>query len=147
MTAAQALAFVERHGVVCEAARSGRLRTLVDAIAGETVRGNWWSHPQARRIFALTRSVRAASGILVCRLAAGKITFVHRRLWPALLAAADRLPRARLARIRETHTPGGKHAVAETPFPEWVPDRLLAAPVRRRASRTASAELQALLGL
>lgn len=145
MTPAQALAFVERHGVVCEAARSGRLRSLVDAIAGEAVRGNWWSHPQSRRIFALTRGVRAEPAVLVCRLAAGKITFVHQRLWPGLLAGASCVPRARLARIHEMHTRGGKHIVEETPFPEWVPARLLAAASRRRFGRDENAELAALL--
>ena len=147
MTPGQALAFVERHGVVCEAARSGRLPALVDAIAGEAVRGSWWSHPQARRIFALTRSVRAAPDVLVCRLAAGKVTFVHKRLWPALLAVADRLPRARLARIHETHTRSGRHIVEEMPFPEWVPDRLLATSARQRGGRSARSELDALLEL
>ena len=143
LTPAQALAFVERHGVVCEASRRAAIPSLVDAIAGESVSGNWWSHPKARLMFALTRSVRAAPEVLVCRLVGGKITFVHQRLWLALLGAADRLPRAWLARIHETHTRTGKHIVEETTFPEWVPDRLIAA--ARRGKGKATAELEALL--
>jgi len=143
LTPERALAFVERHGVVCEASRHATLPSLVDAIAGEAVAGTWWSHPKARLIFALTRSVRAAPDVLVCRLVGGKITYVHKRLWPALLAAADRLPRAWLARIHETHTRTGKHIVEETPFPEWVPDRLISA-ARRRKTKT-PAELEAIL--
>ena len=145
LTPQQALAFVRRHGIVGEAARHTTIPALVDAIAGEHVRGNWWSHPKSRLIFALTRCVRAAPDVLVCRLAGGKITFIHKRLWPALIGAADRLPRARLARIHETHTKTGRHIVEETPFPEWVPDRLTAASARNQRNRRMPAALQAVL--
>lgn len=57
----------------------------------------------------------------VCRLLDGKITFVHRRLWSALVRLSGRLPRKRLAEVREEHTPQGKHRVTERPFPRWVP--------------------------
>jgi hypothetical protein len=125
LTPAQALAFVERHGIVCEAARRGEIRSLADAIAGESIRGNWWGHHQGKRIFALTRAVRAAAEILVCRLVDGKITLVHQRLWPALVRVADSLPRERLARIVEAHGADGKHAVEESPFPAWVPQNVV----------------------
>jgi hypothetical protein len=121
LTPAQALAFVERHGVVCEASRRNGVPSLVDAIAGETVRGNWWSHPRSKAIFAATRAVRDAPDVLVCRLVDGKITFVHRRLWPALVRSAGRFDPSRLARLHEVHTASGKHLIEQTPFPDWVP--------------------------
>jgi hypothetical protein len=127
LTPAQALAFIERHGIVCEAARRAGIPCLVDAIAGEAVRGNWWSHPRSREIFALTRAVRDAPQVLVCRLVDGKITFVHERLWRALADAATLFPREHLARLREAHTGRGRHEVAETPFPDWLPARLASA--------------------
>lgn len=126
LTPALALAFVERHGIVCEAARRGVIPSLVDAIAGEAVCGNWWSHPRSREIFTLTRAVRDASQVLVCRLVEGKITLVHERLWPALVQAAEWLPRARLARVQERHGATGKHVLEETRFPDWVPAATLA---------------------
>lgn len=125
LTPQQALAFIERHGIVCEAARRDGIPSLVDAIAGEAVHGNWWSHPKARVIFALTRAVRDAPGVLVCRLVDGKITLVHERLWPALVRVADAFPTRRLSRTREVHSVTGKHIVEETPFPAWVPARVL----------------------
>jgi hypothetical protein len=134
MTPAEALAFVEQHGIVCEAACRGPVPSLVDAVAGEPVRGNWWTHPQARTIFALTRAVREADDVLVCRLVDGKITFVHARLWPALVRIAERFARGRLARMHERHEPGGKHVVEETSFPEWVPTSV--AQAARRMSET-----------
>jgi len=62
---------------------------------------------------------------LVCRLVDGKITYVHRRLWPALVALAGRFSKARLAAVKEVHTPAGKHKLLVTPFPKWVPKEIL----------------------
>lgn len=127
MTPASALAFVERHGVVCEASRRSGFPSLVDEIAGEAVRGNWWSHARSREIFAATRAVRDSPDVLVCRLVDGKITFVHRRLWPALVRIADQFDPARLGRLHEVHGASGKHVIEKTPFPAWVPADVLAA--------------------
>ena len=139
LTPAQALAFVERHGVVCESSQRGGIPNLAEAIAGAPIRGNWWSHPRARAIFALTRAVRAASQVLVCRLVGGKITFVHERLWPALVRCADRFPPARLARVREIHSASGKHVVETTPFPDWVSSQVQAKARRASESEALSA--------
>jgi hypothetical protein len=50
----------------------------------------------------------------------GKITFVHRRLWPALVRLADQLGVDRLAEVRQEHTPSGAHRNVVTPYPGWV---------------------------
>jgi hypothetical protein len=125
MTPAQALAFVRRHGVVLESG-TGPVPSLTAAIAGGPIRGSWWVHALRGEMFALTRSVRDSPDVLVCRLVDGKVTFVHRRLWPALARAAQRFPRDRLARIREQHTASGSHVVAEVRFPDWLPAKVLA---------------------
>ncbi len=120
MTARQAIAFVKRHGVVLEAAR-GPVPSLAEAIAGEALRGSWWGHPKAHQIHRLLGAVRDSEDVLVCRLVDGKITFVHRRLWPALVRVAKSLPAERIAAISEIHTPSGKHKVVVKPFSRWVP--------------------------
>lgn len=140
MNAAQALAFVEQHGIVLEAARRGAAPSLADAVAAEPLRGNWWSHPRRGEIFAVTRAVRAASSVLTCRLVDGRISFVHERLWPALARLADLFPHERLARLQETHTARGTHRVVETPFPQWLPLHVAAA-----AGRLDEAQARALL--
>ena len=136
MTPRQALAFVRRHGVVLQAGRARPARagqpavpSLAEAIAGEPIRGSWWSHPASHAIFRALGAVRDSEDVLACRLLDGKVTLVHRRLWPALVAAAAarRLPAARLARLREVHTASGKHVVETTPFPAWVPADVKAA--------------------
>lgn len=79
--------FVEKHGVVLEGGRGPRL-SLAEAVAGERINGSWWRHKKARAIFRATRAVRDCNEVLVCRLAGGKITYVHRRLWPAIVRLA-----------------------------------------------------------
>ena len=120
MTSAEALAFVRTHGLVLESG-AGRAPSLAAAIAGEPLRGSWWSHPRAREIFAITRAIRDSPEVLVCRLIGGKVTYVHRRLWPPLVRLSARFLRSSLAQIRETHTASGKHQIEETCFPTWVP--------------------------
>ena len=143
MTSRQALAFIRKHGVVLEAAR-GPAPSLVEAIAGAPVRGSWWSHPKSQEIFVVTRAVRDHSDILVCRLIEGKITFVHRRMWPALVRASAHIAAERLARLQDVHTEQGRHEIAEIAFPDWVPSDVKAA-ARKLAEESALAELAAWL--
>jgi hypothetical protein len=85
----EALAFVERHGIVLQAAR-GSLPNLAETIAGGAIRGSWWGHPKGKEIFHAVKTIGASPNVLVCKLAEGKITYVHRRLWPALIKLASR---------------------------------------------------------
>ncbi len=126
MTPKQALRFVKTHGVVLESGR-GSAASLAEAVAGGPIRGSWWGHAKGNEIFLCTRAVRQSPDVLVCRLVGGKVTYVHRRLWPALLRLAEEFDAARLAAIREVHTASGKHKVETTPFPEWVPKEVLRA--------------------
>lgn len=123
MTPEEATRFVEQHGVVLESAH-GPVPNLVEAVLGERIRGSWWAHKKGRDVFRLTRAVRDSPDVLVCRLVDGKITYVHRRLWPALARLHDRLPAQRLAAVHEIHTGSGKHRVEETPFRTCVPPEL-----------------------
>jgi hypothetical protein len=116
----RALAFVEKHGVVLESGR-GPVPALAQAVAGHAFRGNWWGHPKRREIFQATRAVRDSSDVLVCRLIDGKITYVHRRVWPVLVRLARFVDGSRLAAIREEHTSSGSHRLVTVAYPQWVP--------------------------
>ena len=120
-TVARSLAFVREHGVVLASAK-GSVPKLTEAILGEPIAGNWWTHPKSRKIYAVLQAVSESEEVLVCRLIDGKITLVHRRLWPALVRIAGSFAPDRLAQVREEHTPSGRHLNREVPFPEWVPD-------------------------
>ena len=119
-----ALAFVREHGVVLVSAK-GNAPRLTEAIVGEPVKGSWWGHPQGRLIFGILEAVTASDDILVCRLIKGKLTLVHRRLWPALACLAGRLQSEQIAQVREQHTPSGSHVSNAVAFPEWVPAKVL----------------------
>jgi hypothetical protein len=62
--------------------------SVAGIIAGEPIRGSWWSHLKGRAIFAALDKLADDPRVLVTRLIGGKVTYVHERLWPALLAAA-----------------------------------------------------------
>ena len=125
MTPSQVASFVRKHGIVLESA-TGPVPSVAAAIAGEPIRGSWWSHPRSHEIFELTQAIRNRDDILVCRLINGKVTFVHRRLWPALVRVAKQFPKEQLAQVREVHTESGRHVAKELPFPKWVPADVVA---------------------
>lgn len=124
MTPKQAIAFVQKHGIVLESAR-GPAPSLAEVIAGGPIHGSWWSHPSGRNIFQVTRAVRASDQILVCRLIDGKITFVHRCLWAVLVRASGCLRPTQLSQLREEHTSSGRHVTKVVPYPDWVPPTTL----------------------
>lgn len=141
VTSKQAVAFVKTTGIVLESAR-GTVPNLAEAIAGRPVKGSYWADAKGNEIYLCTRALRKRPDILVCRLVNGKITYVHQRLWPAIVRLSDSLDHARLAAIREVHTAQGKHAVETTAFPDWVPPdirRAAAALTQREALSKMSA--------
>lgn len=89
----------------------------------------------------MTRQMRSEADVLVCRLVGGKITYVHRRLWPALARLAPTLGARRLASIWEVHTKTGTHRVYRKPFGSWLP-----VGVPARAAKLTSAVARAQLG-
>ena len=135
-----AIRFIEQHGVVLEAGRGSR-PNLAEAVAGEPIRGNWWGHKKGREIFRATRAVRDSDQVLVCRLVGGKITYVHRRLWPAIVRLASFLDGKSIGALREEHSPSGAHVIRTIAFPRWVP-----AEVRQTAKNLSKEEACLQLG-
>ena len=124
MTAAEGLAFVAERGVVLVSAK-GPVPRLTEAIVGEPIKGSWWGHPKSHQIFAILEAVTESEDILVCRLVNGRITLVHRRLWPALVRLAARFPPDQIAKVRQEHTASGRHVNKEVSFPHWVPAEVM----------------------
>jgi hypothetical protein len=124
MTADEAIAIVREHGIVLASAK-GQVPRLADVIAGESIKGSWWAHPKGHEIFAIFQAVGKSPDILICRLVDGKVTFVHRRLWPALVRVAHRFPANHLAQVRQEHTPSGHHVSRELSYPRWVPPEVI----------------------
>jgi hypothetical protein len=76
----------------------------------------------------------------VCKLVEGKVTYVHRRLWPALVKLSGRFKKAQLARIWDEHTRTGAHRSRRKAYPAWVPDA-----TRKEAERLSVWEAERLL--
>jgi hypothetical protein len=139
----QALSFVKKHGVVLQAAR-GPVPSLAEAIAGGPIQGSWWGHPKGQEIFLAADAVSDSHDVLVCTLVDGKITYVHRRLWPALVRLAARFPKARLAKVWNEHTATGAHRSRRMAYPRWVPTEV-ADEAERLPLEVAEKQLQPLL--
>ena len=139
VTPKQGLAFVKRHGIVLQAAR-GPVPSLAEAIAGGPIRGSWWGHAKGHEIFRVAEFVSESPDVLVCKLIDGKVTYVHRRLWPALVKLQSRFPKAGLAKTWNEHTATGAHRSRRIAFPGWVPSA-----VRQEAAKLSIAEAEKLL--
>jgi len=124
MNEKEALAFVERHGIVLQAAR-GPVPNLAEAIAGGAIRRSWWGHSKGKEIFRAVKAICESPDVLVCKLVEGKITYVHRRLWPALIKLAPRFQKEQLAKVWDEHTPSGAHQSRREQFPNWVPSEVM----------------------
>ena len=82
---------------VLSALRRNGLLLLTDAefpsvtaiVAGEPVRGSWWSHPSGGDIFKVAEELDDDPDVLTLKLLSRKITFVHRSLYRAVLAVAS----------------------------------------------------------
>jgi hypothetical protein len=139
MSPEEGLAFVKRHGVVLQAAR-GPVPSLAEAIAGGPIRGSWWGHPKSHEIFRVAEAICESPEVLVCKFVDGKVTYIHRRLWPALVKLASRFQKKQLAKVWNEHTRGGAHRSRRMAFPAWVPSDIVT-----QAERLSLAEAEEIL--
>lgn len=116
----EAMDWLREQGVVLQSAR-GPVPNLAEHVAGERIRGSWWGHPSGHEIFNVLEDLLASPDVVATRLINGRVTLIHRRVWPALVRLADRFPAERLAAVDEVHTASGAHRAIAVPFPEWVP--------------------------
>jgi hypothetical protein len=77
---------LEELGLLLEQDRE--LPSVVALVTGAAPRSSWWSHPKGRLVFAVLSRLAEHEDVLFTKLLAGKVTLVHRRLWPSLLAVA-----------------------------------------------------------
>jgi hypothetical protein len=77
---------IAKHGVLLVQDKTAM--DVAGLLAGEKLSTSWWGHAAGRKIFACLERLDDDPDVLATRLVAGKITYVHRRLWPAFLAIA-----------------------------------------------------------
>ncbi len=64
------------------------LPSVASLVAQEPIRGSWWGHPRGHDIFQANEQLAAHPDVIACKLISGKVTYVHRSLWPALFTVA-----------------------------------------------------------
>jgi hypothetical protein len=128
--------FVEKHGIVLASAK-GPVPNVAEAVAGEPIVGSWWAHKKGKAIFAALSEIDDSPDVRCFKLVDGKVTFVHRKVWPALVRLGNEgvLATAQLSSVQQEHMPTGEHRNIVTPFPEWVDDGTAAAAERLAADK------------
>jgi hypothetical protein len=63
-----------------------KLPSVTGLVAGDTGGRSWWAHPQAKQMYGLSCGLRDHPDVLLVKLISGKLTFIHRPLWPAIVA-------------------------------------------------------------
>jgi len=114
---AAVLAALSQHGLLLK--QDKQLPNVVTILTGEKLSTSWWSHPKGKLIFNVLRELEDHPDVLVAKLIAGKDTLIHRRLWPAFLAATSRL----LVHTREVHTESGRHELVTQSWRAWAKEK------------------------
>jgi len=83
----QLLAVLERDGVLLLS--DPVLPSVATLVAGGPIGGSWWGHPSGDEIYHLSNELGDHADVLVSKLVSAKVTFVHRRLWPAIVAVGS----------------------------------------------------------
>ena len=86
-TSEEALAALRRHGLLALGC-AGSAPSLAEEVAGEPVHGSWQEHPEGDRIHQIAEALQSSPEVLMVKLVAGRATFLHRALWPALARLA-----------------------------------------------------------
>jgi hypothetical protein len=133
--------FVEKHGIVLASAK-GPVPNVAEAVAGEPIVGSWWAHKKGKAIFAALCEIDDSPDVRCFKLVDGKVTFAHRKMWPALVRLGNEgvIATEQLSSVQQEHMPTGEHRNIVTPFPDWVDDGTAAA-ASKLAAEKARAQL------
>lgn len=93
---------LQRHGLLLRADTAFPNVALL--VAREPIRGSWWAHARAHEIYDVSHSLEEHPDVIVTKLVSGKDTYVHRDLWPAIMA---------IGRAREAWQVEGLSAIAQ----------------------------------
>ena len=83
---AEALRRLRADGLLLES--DPRLPSVTAIVAGRPIRSSWWGNPDARGTYQVLQVLEDHPHAMRTKLVDGKVTYVHRDLWPALLGVA-----------------------------------------------------------
>lgn len=91
---------LRKHGLLLMA--DNKLPSMMGIIVGKAVPGSWWAHPRGVLIYNTANELEEHADVMMVKLISGKLTFVHRRLWPALVAVGSANEDWQLRGLNET---------------------------------------------
>ena len=62
------------------------LPSIVSLVTGKPIAGSWWGHPTGGAIYREANRLADRSDVVCMKLLNGKVTFVHKTLWPHVYA-------------------------------------------------------------
>lgn len=65
-----------------------QLPCVTRILVGRPLHTSWWAHPHANLIYQVLNRLYDHRDVLATKLIRGKVTLVHRKLWPAVFAIA-----------------------------------------------------------
>jgi hypothetical protein len=65
------------------------LPSIVGLVTGGPIHRSWWGHPRGGDIYRLSNALADHPDVLVAKLVSAKVTFIHRNLWPAVVAVGE----------------------------------------------------------
>ncbi len=77
---------LKRYGLLLQS--DPKLPNMASIVIGEAIRGSWWAHSRCHDIHAVISRIASDPDVVITKLISGKITYVQRELWPALVAIA-----------------------------------------------------------
>lgn len=81
------LAKLKRYGILMET--HSKLPSVAATVAGGPIVGSWWGHPRGHEIFYVARQMASHPDVVVTKLVSKRVTYVHRKLWPAIVAVGS----------------------------------------------------------
>jgi hypothetical protein len=81
------LTVLERDGVLLVS--DPLLPSVTSLVVGASIGGSWWGHPRGNEIYHLVNQLAEHPHVLMVKLVSAKVTFVHRRLWPAVVGVGQ----------------------------------------------------------
>ena len=60
--------------------------SVTGLVAGDVGGRSWWAHPLAKQMYRLCCALGDHPDVLLVKLVSGKVTSIHRPLWPAIVA-------------------------------------------------------------
>jgi hypothetical protein len=83
----EALSKLRHYSILLES--DGKLPSITTIVAGEPIGGSWWGHRRGHEIHQVAWQIASRPDVVVTKLVSKKVTYVHRKLWPAIIAVGS----------------------------------------------------------